>query len=470
MKIVFTHISTEHISGQPPLGIGYLASYIRKYTTANVSIVDQEKNILKAIKREKPDVLGISSVTMEYKRAIKLAKQVKEQLDIPIILGGNHVTIMPNTITNDFDVGVIGEGEETLAELLVNDLSNLDKIKGICYRKDGKLHINERRPLINPLDKIPYPARDLFDMEHKYLVPRRAGTAQKLSRATHLFTSRGCPFNCVFCSSSHFWQRRLRMFSPEYVIGEMKELVDKYKVEEILIFDDLFAANLERLKKIVRYIKEEKINEKVDFGCLSRVDIFDEQRAKLLKEMNVLQIDFGFESGSQRILNYLKNNTTTVEQNKRAAELAHKYGLKIHGFFMIGAPMETKEDMLKTLKFIKNTHIDTVTLCVVTPYPGTQLWEEAKQRGLVSDNMDWRKLDLTPKNDNFVYMNTQMSKQEFMEIYKDFKKQIEKNQYAIDFRFRDLLSPFVIKYALSHPVEAWKHFYHSIKKKLNNKY
>ena len=137
---------------------------------------------------------------------------------------------------------------------------------------------------------------------------------------------------------------------------------------------------------------------------------------------------------------------------------------------MIGAPMETKEDMLKTLKFIKNTHIDTVTLCVVTPYPGTQLWEEAKQRGLVSDNMDWRKLDLTPKNDNFVYMNTQMSKQEFMEIYKDFKKQIEKNQYAIDFRFRDLLSPFVIKYALSHPVEAWKHFYHSIKKKLNNKY
>ncbi|MDD5417133.1 MAG: radical SAM protein, partial [Candidatus Aenigmarchaeota archaeon] len=293
--------------------------------------------------------------------------------------------------------------------------------------------------------------------------------AGKVSRATHMFTSRGCPFACRFCSSSHFWERKLRMFSPEYVVGEMNELVNKYRVEEILLFDDLFASDLDRLKKIVNLIKEDKINEKVDFGCLSRVDIMNDERMRLLKEMNVLQIDFGFESGSQRILNYLKRDTTTVEMNRKAVELSHKYGMKVHGFFMIGAPDETKEDMHKTLDFIKSNKIDTVTLCVVTPYPGTEIWEEAKQRGLVSDNMDWNLLDLTPEKGNFVYLNKTMPKEEFLQIYDDFKRQIEVNQYAVSFKMKDVLSPFVMKYAVTHPREAWRYLYNSVLRKKINK-
>ena len=466
MKFTMTHMSTEAMSGQPPLGIGYIASYLRKYSNINVSIIDREKNILDAIKRENPDVFGISSVTYEYANALQLAKQIKERFDIPVIVGGNHITIMPKSITSDFNVGVLGEAEETVKLLLENNLEKLENIDGICFKKNGDLVVNQRRKLIEPLDKIPYPARDLFNMKNHYTLPRRSGSSYKMSRATQMFTSRGCPFKCVFCSSSHFWQSRLRLFTPEYVIGEMKQLVENYRIDEISILDDLFASNKERLRKIVEYIKQEKINEKVNFHCLSRVDVIDKETIGLLKEMNVHQIDLGFESGSQRILNYLKNNTTTVEQNKRAIELAHSHGMNIHGFFIIGAPMETKEDMKMTLNFIKNNPINTVTLCVLVPYPGTGIWDEAKERGLVSDDMDWQKLFVTPKGDNFIYMNTQMPKQDFLEIYDDFKKQIEGKQYAIDFKFRDLLNPFILNYTVKHPREAWKHFYYSVKKKI----
>ncbi len=285
--------------------------------------------------------------------------------------------------------------------------------------------------------------------------------------------SRGCQYACRFCSSSLFWRRKFRMFSPEYVVGEMKMLIEKYKVEEILIFDDLFALDIERLREIVRLAKEEGIPEKVNFGCLLRVDIATEERLQLLKELNVLQIDYGFESGNDRILKYLKRDTTTVEMNRKAAELSHKYGFRIHGFFIIGSPDETKEEMMQTLEFIKNNKIDSVTLCVMTPFPGTDVWDYAKERGLVSDKMEWSKLDLTPEEGNFIYLNEKMPKEEFLELYKNFKKEITKNQYAIDFKFKDLASPFLIKYALTHPGEAWKHFYHSMKKKVkknaNNK-
>ena len=471
MKLLFTHLSTEKISGQPPLGVAYICSYIKKYSDIEVAIVDKEKDTLEAIKKQKPDIIGISSVTKEFARAIKLAKEIKNELNIPIILGGNHITIMPN-LPKEFDIGVLGEAEETMLELMQYyqkhgkfDKKDLRKIKGICFN-DPDTIVNERRALIQPLDKIPYPARELFDMEKHYLVPRRAGTAKKVSRATHLFTSRGCPFNCRFCSSSHFWQRKLRMFSPEYVVGEMKLLVDKYHLEEILIFDDLFASDVERLRKIVELAKKEGIPEKVNFGCLCRVDLFGEERARLLKELNVLQIDFGFESGSQRILKYLKRDTTTVEMNREAIRVAKKYGFNTHGFFMIGAPDETKEEMMETLKFIKENPIDSVTLCVVTPYPGTDIWDYAKERGLVNDHMEWDKLDLTPEGGNFIYLNTTMPKEEFLKLYENFKKQIEKNQYAVEFKLKSIFTPFIIKWALTHPGEAWKYFYNSLKPKL----
>ncbi|MBU3897252.1 MAG: B12-binding domain-containing radical SAM protein [Nanoarchaeota archaeon] len=469
MKVVFTHISTEKISGQPPLGIAYLSSYIRKYSPdIRVSIVDKAKDTFQAIKKEKPDVVGISSVTKEFARAEQLARRIKTELNIPVIIGGNHITIMPKVFNNSFNVGVLGEGEATTKILLDNKLENLDKIKGIVFNNNGQIAMTPRRELIRPLDEIPYPARDLFKMEKEYLVPRRAGTAGKVSRATHMFSGRGCPFSCRFCSSSHFWERQLRMFSPEYVVGEMNELINKYRVEEILLFDDLFASDTDRLRKIVSLLKQDKIQEKVDFGCLSRVDIINEERMKLLKEMNVLQIDYGFESGSQRILKYLKRDTTTVEMNKKAVELTHKYGIKIHGFFMIGAPDETKDDILKTLNFIKENKIDTITLTVLAPYPGTEIWEDAKQRGLVSDDMDWSMLDMAPETGEFIYLNKTMPKEEFLQIYDNFKKQIEGNQYAVSFKIKDVFSPFVMKYAATHPGEAWRYFYNSvIRKKIN---
>lgn len=467
MKLALTNIQSEETSGRPPLGVAYLASYVRKYSeNTEVVIIDKEKDTLKKIISVHPDAVGISSVTTLFSDAKKLADRIKSCLDIPVFIGGSHISALPKTLPKNFDLGVVNEGEEVLRKLCDSEFNNYESINGICYHKKGKIKLNRQEELITPLDKIPYPARDLLNMEKNYLMPRRAGTSKSLARATHMFTSRGCPYDCPFCPSPSLWGRKLRMFSADYVVGEVKELIDNYGVEEILIFDDLFGVNKKRLKEIVSLINKEKINSVVDFACLLRTDFVDSERLKLFKEMNVTQLSLGLESGSQKILDMMKNNTITLEQNVKALALSKKYGVGTHGFFMLGSPGETKEDMIATLKFIKNNPIDTITLSLVTPFPGTKLWKYAKQEGIVTEDMDWSKLDLIPNSKNILNLNVNMDKKEFMYYFDDFKKQISEKQYALDFRFIDLLSPFVLKWGLNHPKEAWKYFHHSIKKKL----
>jgi len=301
----------------------------------------------------------------------------------------------------------------------------------------------------------------------EYLEPRRTISKIKLSRGTHMFTSRGCPFNCVFCSSSCFWQRRIRYNSPEYVVGEINHLIEKYKVDGICIFDDLFIADKERLKKIVDLIDENKINEKVSFRCSVRSDLINEEVCKLMKKMNVQTTTIGFESGSPKVLAYLKRNTMTIEDNKRAAELLHKYGFEIEGLFMLASPGETKDDMMMTLDFIKNNFIDTIQLSITTPYPGTELWNYALEKGLVSNDMDWSRLDLKPNEDlsNQLTMVDTMSKEEFSEIYDLFRKEVEKRNVRI-VSMKNLLSLSLIKKGIRNPRKVFNYLYHSMKKKL----
>ena len=230
--MVLCNIDTDN-QAHPPLGIAYIASYLKKYLgNIDISIVDREKDMLKAVLKEKPDMIGISSVTKEFSNTIELIKEVKKKINIPVILGGPHISALPNTLPDVFDIGVVGEGEETFFELMKIFLDEkkfsvekLKNIKGICYH-DGDVKITERRKFIEPLDKIPFPARDLFNMERDYLVRRNSGTGKRISRATHILTSRGCPFNCRFCASSKFWEHRIRYFSAEYVVNEIKEILD----------------------------------------------------------------------------------------------------------------------------------------------------------------------------------------------------------------------------------------------------
>jgi radical SAM superfamily enzyme YgiQ (UPF0313 family) len=472
-KLVLTNIETPRTgsSGHPPLGIAYLASYLMKYIGFHdISIVDKPKDYFRAIKKLNPDIVGIGYCTTDAPTAVELAEKIKSELNIPTIAGGQHISQIPHTLSKAFDACTIGEAEQTFLELMKVFLKNnrfeshtLKNISGIAFHNNGNVVINERRPLIEPLDKIPFPARDLFDMDN-YLAPRRSITDKKLSRGTHMFTSRGCPFKCIFCSSSHFW-KSIRYNSAKYVVEEMKMLVDKYRVEGILIFDDLFAGDTNRMREIIRLMKEEGFKDKLTFRCYTRVQLVaDEERCKLMKEMGITDLSLGFESGSQKILSYIKDGNVTIEQSRKAIENAKKYGFTIHGCFVLGSPMETKEDMLKTLKFIKNNPIDTIDLCLLTPFPGSKLWDYAKEKGFVSDNMDFGILNIGPMNlKNIIYMNETMSKEEFEKIYNMIKQEVDNLNFTIKFKASHLLSSNLWKRVLSHPLSSSKYLFHSIK-------
>jgi len=238
-------------------------------------------------------------------------------------------------------------------------------------------------------------------------------------------------------------------------------------VDGICIFDDLFIADKERLRKISELVKKEKINEKVSFRCSVRTNLINDDVCKFMKDMNVETVTIGFESGSPRMLAYLKNNTATIEDNKRSAELLHKYGFEIEGLFMLASPGETKADMMMTLDFIKNNFIDTIQLSITTPYPGTELWNYALEKGLVSNDMDWSKLDLKPNEDltNQLTMVDTMTKQEFAEIYDLFRREVEKRNVRIA-SMKNMFSLSLIKRGMQNPRKVFNYLYYSMKKKL----
>lgn len=387
-QLVLVNPSTGFNNECIPLGLASISAYLKKYG-GDIEITFLDANCQDIYKDFRPvDIVAVTAVTQDIGKAIDFARFVKKyNKKIPIILGGVHITAY-RELPEPFSLGVIGEGEETMLEL-----SQLDKIdsesicsiKGICYRKDGKTVFTEPRPLIEPLDKIPMPDRDIANMEYylkpKHIIPYHTG------RTLTMLSSRGCSFNCRFCSTRIHWQK-FRAFSAKRVVEEIELLVNNYGAEIIHIFDDLFIADKKRFADIHDLIVSKGLNKKVKFMCLVRSDMLDDKTMRMLKEMNVVVTGIGMESGCPRTLEYLKRNTTTVEKNREAIELSNKYNIPTMGSFMIGNPGETEEELLKTLEFIKEYRYSPYLSplpYIATAFPGTEFWKYAKDRGLPDD-------------------------------------------------------------------------------------
>lgn len=419
-------------------GLLYLCGYLRQEFGPeyfNIKII--YRDIGQSLSSFKPDVVGISSVTQNFEIARKHAKLVKSA-GCAVIIGGAHISAMPDALTEDMDVGVMGEGEETLAELMKlyekeKTFANkelLQEVKGIVYSHNGKKIQTEPRPLIVPLDKIPFPSRD----------------CSYINRGIGIFTSRGCPYKCCFCFISHHW-KKVRFFPPEYVVREIKDIVKKYNPKHISIYDDLFIQDKKRLTCIVELLKEAKIPKYLSFNCNVRADHIDDKTAALLKEMGVTDVFMGIESGVQRSLTYLKGGTITVEQNWAAIEILNKYGIRSLAGIIIGTPAETKEEILGTFEFVKKSKLDKFYIFPLTPLPGTPVWEYALNRGLVSNDMDWDKLrmEFGEIPDKAIILSEVLSRKEFFELYRLFVKEKEirdiKDYRALVLRtLRDLVS------------------------------
>lgn len=420
--------------GAPSLGLAYLASFLRE-RIKNIDIIILEKipDDWYQMETYSPTIVGISVLTHQFPDAVEFAQKLKAHMDVPIIIGGSHISACPSLLPECCDIGVISEGEETLYEIISQEAYTEEKlrtIKGVVFRQNGKITINPLRPLIKNLDTIPSPNRDLLNMKH-YL-KRQNVFGPHFGHGTHIFTSRGCPYKCVFCFSSKFWRSKIRFNSPDYILSEIKGLLRDYKqIEYIYIYDDLFTLNKPRMRTISQMIRKASIDSKVQFGVLGRADIFDDETCQILKSMNVMHVNFGLESGTQRILDFLKNGKVTLEMAKNAVELCRKYGFTVDASFIIGSPGETAEEMLQTLEFIKSLKLHKFAFSIAVPYPGTKLWEILEKKGKVDYQVDWRSLmtidrDVLNYKDNQFLSVGKVDKEQFYQIWQKFEEERRK--------------------------------------------
>jgi len=363
----------------PPLGVARLSAYLKKASDSiETSMSFMSDNTVDAITRHKPDILAFSSTSRYFLKLADLGKQLKKQFDIPVVWGGVHISIAPNDLPEYAALAVLGEGEETFFEVLEHYkdkvFHDLENIRGIAYRHNNIVIVNEKRPLIHSLDGLPYPDLELVRTSF-----------EETGRAVML-TSRGCPFKCRFCASSVFWDK-IRLHSPEYIISEMLSLVTRFNVKEILIFDDFFTIDKKRVHKIVQLKRDIPELAGLSFECLSRIDVFDETLAADLKEMGMRRISFGIESGCQKTLDYLKNGKLKLSQVREAVRIAKAYGMECVGSFVIGSPFETVEEIEETFDLIQQLQLDSVQITVATPFPGTEMWEDGKKLGKIESDV-----------------------------------------------------------------------------------
>lgn len=330
------------------------------------------------IKRFDPELLGATSVTPTIYSTYEIAKIAKElNSDCITVVGGPHPTFAAKRIVEEcpyIDVAVRGEGEETLKELV--STKELDDIKGITYRKGDRIVENKNRPFIQDLDSLPFPAYHLLPMDKYELGGFKYAT---------MMTSRGCPFNCIFCSSSGICGKAWRGNSPDRVLEQIKLLVSEHGISEIEMLDDTFLFDNKRARNICDLIIEEGLD--VSWSCSSRVDTITKPLAEKLKEAGCHTIYMGIESGSQKILNRLRKGVS-IEQIKKAVKIVKEAGLDVFGSFVLGVPGETKRLMEKTVDFAKKLRLTFAQFTLLTPYPGTEAYEIAERDDLFLTK-DW---------------------------------------------------------------------------------
>lgn len=366
---------------QAPLGILYLSSFLKKIGH-EVQLIDAEAEhlhddvVIARLKDFQPECVGISITTVAYGNSLRLADSIRKNFNgIIIVAGGPHITANPaEAIANSaFDLGICGEGELTFAELLenTNEPAEFAKIRGLIYKNsEGGIFINERREAIQELDSIPYPDRDSLPNIKLYCPP--IGCYRE-DFVVSLITSRGCPYQCIFCDNNTFG-RKIRYFSPEYVVGEIESVLRKFNAKELTFVDDTFPSNRKRFRRILELIKERNL--RFSWTCMANANDLDDEILKLMREAGCWQIAIGIESGDDNILKVIKKGISTG-QVRRTANFANRAGIMVKGFFMLGHPTETCETLRKTKDFALSLPLTDVVCTIATPIRGTELYEMA---------------------------------------------------------------------------------------------
>lgn len=380
-----------------PLGLAYIASYLEE-NNVDADILDADAleltydEIKREISKRNVDVVGTTCVTPTFAQVKEIAKICKElNKDIYVVIGGNHPTALPSETLEQIpwcDIIVRNEGELTFLDLIrcLEKDKNLHNVLGISFRENNKIIHTLQRNFITNIDKLPFPARHLLP-NHLYRPSFHRGFGMKNVNFATIITSRGCPFNCNFCSSRIQWGGKVRMRSPENVIEEIEYLLNEYNVGEIAIYDDTFTVNKKRVEKICDLLIEKRI--RIGWSAEARVDTLSVGMLKKMKKAGCRTIYIGVESGSSNTLNSL-NKGIDLKQIQTGVKMIKKTGLNIVASYMVGNRGETKQDIEQTIKLAKKLNTDHVLFYITTPYPGTQLYKEVEEKGLLLSK-NWSK-------------------------------------------------------------------------------
>lgn len=387
----------RYISGDPPMGVGYLASYLKKIADADVSIIDTTfmrsfENLFIKLREIKPNVVGIYSDNVMAQDAIKIADWARNNR-LYTIFGGPQPSVLPETFINYADVVVRGEGELILAEIIKrynNNIRDLSGISGIWWKRNGDIVKNPSMQNFVNLDDLFFPERALLPMD-KYLYywnyldaldPDRQGTT--------MIVSRGCPFSCSYCQPtiSQMFGAKIRIRSPRNVVDEMVLLKTEYKIDGIFFHDDTFTLDHNWLKEFCRIVINEGVH--ILWGCNSRVDTVNEDILKMMYQAGLRNIHFGIESASQKILDNIYNKKIKVDRVREVISLANKIGIYCMGFFMLGAPTETEKDINDTISFAKGLRLQEASFFLTTPLAGTYLYSMISNNNRYGINIDYQ--------------------------------------------------------------------------------
>lgn len=401
-----------------PLSIGYLGA-VAEQNGHEVRVIDcqgerlSHEDFRRQLEKVDSDVVGITSATLTYKSALKIAKIAKEVYpDCITMLGGCHATFWDtNALIEcpDLDIIVRKEGEVTFTELLkkLEHKEKIDDVKGITFRKGNEIAKTEDRPYIENLDNLPFPAHHLLNLKSyikigKLIVP--------------LMTSRGCIYWCDFCSAVRMFGRKYRMRSPKNVVDEMEFIHNEYGVEQFTFYDDAFTVDQKRVEEICNEILRRKLD--VEWDCETRVDMVNKSLLEKMRRAGCIAVWFGVESGCQMIIDRMKKKFT-IEQTRKAFKMAHEAGLLTVASVILGFPGETEETAWATINFVKSLNPADVGFYIATPYPGTPLYDMVKENGWLKTE-DFDKYDTATPVFETPYLSMERLKEIRFKAYQQF--------------------------------------------------
>lgn len=382
----------KYPSGDPPLGVGYLAACVRE-AGFEAEVFDATfeqhpfRTLAERLRHKQYRVVAITALTSMLQDVAATAKLVKElSPGSTVIVGGPHATVEPASTAAlpGVDAVHVGEAERSLPALLAKR-GEYRGLPGFAYLEEGQLREQGCGPVVEDLDEIPYPAWDLLPMRRYLEIWYQLDAVAYGLRGTSIIASRGCPFNCAYCQPTlrTIFGAKVRRRSPGNVVGELAELKGRFAIDGVMWLDDTFLLDRSWVQELCQEMLQAQLG--LLWGCNVRADVVDRETLEAMREAGLRVVHIGIESATQRILDEVYHKGITVEQACEAVALARKLGLRVRGYFMLGAPGETEQEALATVDLACSLPLDDATFSITTPLPHTHLWEAT--RGAIARDM-----------------------------------------------------------------------------------